>query len=58
MTVSSPENKVLQNINVSYTRLDNKYADILHYKVAKILLVEKRVRPDIEPAIPSPFHIK
>ena len=49
--VSSPVKKYLQNIDESYTRLEKKYADILHSIVAKLLWVAKRGRPDIQTAI-------
>ena len=49
--VSSPAKKGLQNIYESSKRLENKYADIFHCIVAKLLWVAKRGRPDIEPAI-------
>ena len=49
--VSSPANKCLHNIEESSTLLENKDADILHSIVAKLLLVEKIVRPHINPAI-------
>ena len=37
MDVSSPENKGLQNIYEISPRLENKYAEILHSIVAKII---------------------
>ena len=49
--VSSPENKGLQNMDDSSSRLQNKDVDILHYIVAKIPYVEKYGRPNIETAI-------
>ena len=36
-TVSSLVRRVLQNIDDSYTRLENKYAYILHYIVEKLI---------------------
>ena len=51
MRVLSLENKGLQNINEGSTRLEKKYADILHSIVEKILWVAKGVIPNIEPAI-------
>ena len=41
-TVSSPAKKGLQNIDESSTRLENKYADNLHYIVAKLLWIAKK----------------
>ena len=51
MKVSPTEKKGLQNIDDSFTRLDNKDADILHSIVAKLLWVAKRGRINIYPAI-------
>ena len=50
VTVSSPENKGLQNIYESSTRTENKYAYNLQSIVAKLPLVGKRGRPYLEPA--------
>ena len=49
--VLSPAKNSLQNIYNSFTRLEKKDTDILHYTVAKLLWVEKSGRPDIQPAI-------
>ena len=49
--VSSPAKKVRQNIDERSTRPEKKDADIFHSIVAKLLLLSKRGRPDIEPAI-------
>ena len=49
--VSSPEKKGMQNVHESSTRLENKYADIFHSILAKLLWVAKRGRHDIKPAI-------
>ena len=51
MKVSLPENKGLQNLYESSTRLEKKVADIFHSIVAKWLWAAKRGRPDIDPAI-------
>ena len=51
MKVSSPANKGPQNVDQSSTRLETKHLDIFHFIVAKLLLVEKGGRPDIESAI-------
>ena len=49
--VSSLAKKVRCNVDERSTRLKKKDADIFHSIVAKLLWVEKRGRPDIEPAI-------
>ena len=49
--VSSPEKKGLQNIYYNTIILENKYADILHSIVAKLLWVEKGGRSNTETAI-------
>ena len=49
--LSSPSKRGMQNIGESSTRLEKKDADILHSIVAKIIWVEKSLRPDIEPYI-------
>ena len=49
--LSSPENKVLQNIFESSTRLGKKDAYIINFIVAKLLWLEKRGRPNIEHVI-------
>ena len=49
--VSSLIKKGLQHIDESSTRIENKYTDIFHYIVAKLLWLEKGGRPDIDPTI-------
>ena len=49
--ISSPAKKVIQNINIISPRLDKQEADTLNYISEKLLWLEKRGRPDIEPSI-------
>ena len=45
--VSSPAKKGLKSVDDSTTRLENKDVDIFHSIVAKLLWVEKKVRPTL-----------
>ena len=47
-TVSSPENKGLNNTNEISTRLEKKDAEILHYIVPKLIWIAKGGRSKVE----------
>ena len=49
--VSSPAGRYLMQVNEHGVKLSSNKADIYHSVVAKLLHMEKRARPDIEPTV-------
>jgi hypothetical protein len=50
-TVTSPSARHLMTINDNATKLSNQKKEIFHSVTAKLLYLEKRARPDIEPTV-------